>query len=202
LDHANNIPADAVTNTYHFNATSLLPLDLENILDLLGDLYAEQTTSDPLMSLMSDENCAGTGDIKLYDLGDPEPRAPIASRVISETPLSTGGLPSEVALCVSFQGVPLSGVSQARRRGRVFLPWFTENQNQDGRPAQTLIDDVGLAFSDFGAAAAASITNSWVIYSRANDDTVDVNNGWIDNAWDIQRRRGVDPTVRTTFGPD
>lgn len=199
LDSNTNLPEDAATNTYHFDTTGTAVPTLDNILDLLEDLYAEETATLPLMGLMSNELAAGTGRIRLYDLADTEPRAPIASREITRTPSTQDGLPAEVALCCSFQAAPSSGLPQARRRGRVFLPWLTEANNELGRPTQAIIDAVGAAFVEFGAAADASLNVDWVIYSRTNNNTVGVAGGWVDNAWDTQRRRGFKPTVRTAW---
>jgi hypothetical protein len=38
-----------------------------------------------------------------------------------------------------------------------------------------------------------------VLYSRTSGSSVLIDNGWVDNAPDIQRRRGIDPSARTTF---
>jgi hypothetical protein len=37
----------------------------------------------------------------------------------------------------------------------------------------------------------------WVVYSRVTDTARKVTNWWVDDAWDIQRRRGLRPTTRT-----
>jgi hypothetical protein len=49
------------------------------------------------------------------------------------------------------------------------------------------------------AAAIASASWDWVVYSPTDDAYHEVANGWVDNAWDTQRRRGYKPTSRTTF---
>jgi hypothetical protein len=41
---------------------------------------------------------------------------------------------------------------------------------------------------------------TWIVVSEvAGLNDVIVTNGWVDNAFDIQRRRGVTPTSRSTF---
>ena len=37
------------------------------------------------------------------------------------------------------------------------------------------------------------------VWSVANNDLVLANDGWVDNSWDTQRRRGLDTTARTTW---
>jgi len=39
----------------------------------------------------------------------------------------------------------------------------------------------------------------WVVYSPTNGNTVNVDNGWVDNAFDTQRRRGLAVTARTNW---
>jgi hypothetical protein len=40
---------------------------------------------------------------------------------------------------------------------------------------------------------------TWCLYSRKLDLMPEIVGGWVDNAWDIQRRRGYAATSRTTF---
>jgi hypothetical protein len=108
-------------------------------------------------------------------------------------------MPAEVAIVVSFEALPVSGEPQARRRGRVYIPWLPDTANTEGRPTQTFIDDLGAAFVAFGAAADASISVDWVIWSPTDNAAVGTARGWIDNAWDTQRRRGFAATSRTNW---
>jgi len=43
---------------------------------------------------------------------------------------------------------------------------------------------------------AVTLGVTWSILSRSDGDTKPVVGGYIDNAWDTQRRRGVEPTSR------
>jgi len=49
------------------------------------------------------------------------------------------------------------------------------------------------------AAMAADANNDWIVYSTVDQAGHEVIGGWVDNAWDIQRRRGELSTSRLTF---
>jgi hypothetical protein len=94
----------------------------------------------------------------------------------------------------------VSGISQARRRGRVFLGPLGNNavSSTTGRVASG-------AYTAIQTAAATLLGGSgigdwtWIIWSKASSSQVVVDNGWIDDAPDVQRRRGVDPSTRVLF---
>lgn len=199
LGSATNIPADQATNTYHFEVTNATAEVLDNILDLLEDLYRGTSPGTGLMQQMAADVCSGNYTIKLYDLGDSIPRAPVRERVGTRGPGQNVGLPSEVALCASFQGARISGEDQARRRGRVFIPFLGITTVGAGRPDTAIILFVGLEFTLFAAAAEASLSVVWTIWSPTNQEMVPVTDGWVDNAWDTQYRRGIESTERTVF---
>lgn len=139
--------------------------------------------------------------IKTYAMVDPEPRAPIDDFVWSFTNAPTGNpAPPELALCLSFQGARISGEPQARRRGRIFVgPLDVGDIHTDGRPTSGLIDDVVLLGQSFLAASLSMTGGRWVVWSPTDASSAEVTDGWVDNAFDIQRRRGVSPTVRTSW---
>jgi hypothetical protein len=146
----------------------------------------------------------------LYDLADPEPRVPKGEGPFNIVPSGTESLPTEVAACLSFQGLAASGVNQARRRGRVFLGPLNRECTvmvggrtllEPGR--QTVIADAADALLNSQALAGVP----WAVFSptaRATgaslfDATTIVNNGWVDNAFDTIRSRGTDPSTRVVF---
>jgi hypothetical protein len=190
---ADNVSANYATNTWHVLAPDLVELALWEA--ALTAFY--QAVDVRISTLAGSTNAL---QYKHYDLADPEPRAPVLTGQASLSP-SGSPLPPEVALVMSFQAEQSSGVPQARRRNRIYLPFLnTGSGHTDGRPASAAVTDV----TNAGAAllAASGPTSSdwqWIVYSPT-DSTFDlVDNGWVDNEWDTQRRRGRVRTSRTTF---
>lgn len=198
LEARSGIPADRATNTYHFDVSATGEAILSGCADLLQNLYVDGFEEYAgIVTWMSDELCGDVMGIQLYNLDDPEPRAPIYQRGLEINPTDTSGLPAEVSLVVSFQGPQESGEPQARRRGRIYVPWMAENWNTESRPTTALIEGMTNQFTEFLAASDASVSVDWVVWSPTAEAAYGVDNGWVDNAWDTQRRRGTRPTART-----
>lgn len=138
---------------------------------------------------------------KLYDRADPKPRAPKSQGTFNFTSLPVGNpAPPEVALCLSFQDTPLSGFPQSRRRGRVYLgPLDASIVDSAGRPASTTITTIRNAAEALRVASVSATTWDWAVWSTVNGTASGVANGWLDDEFDTQRRRGRLPTVRTIF---
>jgi hypothetical protein len=196
------IPEDYVTNTWHFFRTPAAPItDYDNVRDMLKDFYTTVPTGggNALTSFFN-QALDGPAIVKAYNVGDPTPRVPVYESTFTFNPTGTQQLPAEVALVFSFQAARASGQSQARRRNRVYLgTWGTTAGGNDGRPSGTLVTQVSRCGATMKAAAIASASWDWVVYSPTDDAYHEVANGWVDNAWDTQRRRGYKPTSRTTF---
>jgi hypothetical protein len=208
LPSVTNVPSDVITNTWHFRATpdagSLDAYGVE-ICHELRDFY--QSLDGVIFSSL-----AGTpATVKVYDLTDPEPRAVIHQETITITPAAGAQLPTEVAMCLSFQGAQIAGVHQNRRRGRLFLGPLTDTvfETVAGRKrfttaAQLAVTGAAKGLLDNGAAALTPI--HWCVYSPTTDvagtladASIQVTNGWVDNAPDTVRSRGTDATARAVF---
>jgi hypothetical protein len=141
-------------------------------------------------------------EIKYYELGTGlVPNYPIATSIFnfSGAP-SAAGLPAECAVCISFQAIRASGFPQNRRRGRIYIGPLAASVNSGARPSSALLTDLGIAAADFMADVPAAVsTASWAVWSEVDQEANPVDNGWIDNAFDTQRRRGVQATARTLF---
>lgn len=135
-----------------------------------------------------------------YDLGEAPVRTPHETAfTLASAQGGTGSttpLPGEVACVISLR----STENSARARGRLYIG-----------PLHLLCQDVGtsndsrpiMGFRTALKSAAETLANgavaagcSWQILSRADGDTKEIVGGFIDDAWDTQRRRGVDPTSR------
>lgn len=204
------LPEDAITNTWLFGTA---PADvsaptLDAIQVALVDFYTQDENAAELTSSVSGFLSAALDPaharFKFYDLGDAEPRTPLRNvQIALDAPGSNTSNPAEVAMCFSFQAVPVSGVNQARRRGRVFLGPLNNTAFNGGIPSDGMMHVLQKAGDRLIDASDASALWSWVIQNGLDGDspmtTAIVDNGWVDNAFDTQRRRGIKPTVRLTF---
>lgn len=143
--------------------------------------------------------------IKLYRLTDTKPRVPLWNESLGlSSAVQTTALPNEVALVTSFQGLRVSGLKQARRRGRVFVgPLATvANASASGRPAAALITTLNTASRTLASASATAVDWEWVVISNTPTEGASwaaVSQGWTDDAFDTQRRRGLPIGARTTW---
>jgi len=193
IETADNVAANFATNTWYCTAG--------NPTELLGFNSAVLAFYGSIAVLMGNMVKA-TDQInwKSYDMNDPEPRAPILSASSTINPDNTTTLPAEVAMVMSFQAVKVSGSPQARRRGRVYLPFIKTSQNgSDGRPTSNIITVIANAGDVLVTASKTSTTWKWGVYSPTDGVSRPVTDGWVDNEWDTQRRRGRVRTSRTLF---
>lgn len=185
------VAEDRPTNTFHFDVTTLAE-PYSDIATALEAFYENIWPGFP--SLMADSGHS----ITMYNMTDPTPRAPVWESTFTSTGWGATGdpLPSEVALCLSFQGARVSGQAQARRRGRVYLGPYNTASNSSGRPGSGYINAACEGAATFLTASDAAVDWTWVVYSTVDDELVPIVSGWVDNAWDIQRRRGLAATSR------
>lgn len=198
LPYVTGIPEDVAVNTFHSAAS---PGD---IVSGAAVLTAIEGFYDDLAGFLSGL-LAGTIEVKTYDMSQPEPRVPISEEVISPgfTPEGTT-LPEEVAMCISWRAERPSGVPAARARGRTYIgPLDASVVAADslyGRSviAPAVINTMVTAATEFLQAMKDNGV-PLAIYSRADNAYRTINGGWVDNAFDTQRRRGPDPFQRSTF---
>lgn len=193
------LPKDAMVNTWYFEGSGTDPA---NVGDMLEDFY----NADPsglgysIGSYFSDDIVTGDYTIKGYDLADAKPRAPMYESTRSLDTISTGdGLPPEVALCFSYHADYVSGTAPARRRGRVYLGGLATASSSGGRPVGALTLVIAAAGRDLLVASNSAVNWSWVQYSQTTSTGNNVVGGWVDDAWDTQRRRGIDASSRETW---
>jgi hypothetical protein len=213
LRHINGLPEDVAINTFHFSTADILSTTLTAIVDAIEDFYITAGGAAPALYTFFSANQDDQGnEIKLYNLDDPEPRVPIFTVALTLPAQPSGDpLPGEVAMCCSFQATPESGEIQARRRGRVFVGRLDKDCSSAGRPTSSLVDSLVQQGAALLAASDASAVWSWIVFSRAHTSSPSdprpsyaqsfavVEEGWVDNAFDTQRRRGLAPTERETF---
>lgn len=203
IPHTNGIARDAMTNTFHF--IDFVPQPLVDLADDVSPLL-EQLYEDVYVGSNMASNAYAwlLTTIKWYDLSQPEPRVPYITSEPITAGTSASVIPNEVSVVSSFQANPVSGIPQARRRGRVYLgglgvAWFSPSASGLSPRLDTAkINQCALAFDNFRTAVAGTSAR-WAVWSPTDAAAYLVDNGWVQNDPDTQRRRGVAATVRTVW---
>lgn len=187
------LPEDRFVNTFHFvtpAGDSATNQDL--VADALKVFYGS-------VGGYLQEYVQRAAEIRTYDMADAEPREPTIWPFTLPARIQAGGLPEECCVCLSYHGDP---PVTPRRRGRIYIgpliPGVVENATttvppQIGSTFRTVLAAAGLTLSEAGV--------GWSIYSTVTSTFIPITGGWVDNATDIQRRRGSQATTRTVWGP-
>lgn len=201
-------PEDRYVNVFYFqNVTP--PGDLAALCAAVEGFYKDVPTGSthPVAYYLSGISGYPGSNIRVYDLDDPMPRAPLL-----DWPMTVGGhagsssknLPDEVALCLSYSAGPASGLPIARRRGRVYIGPFSDNALRTGEgvstesaPAVDLMETIVDAASNLQSVSGGAGFD-WSVWSPTDQAAVSIINWHVDNAWDTQRRRGNKPTARVS----
>jgi len=200
LQGDSGVPEDVFVNTWHV-ATGEAPLDEVMAVDLSAAFTQFYTESIPALSQSLKTYLSpaiASAEWRFYDLGDPEPRVPIVKTPLWGTVSDKNPMPAEIAVCLSMHGdAPVT----PRKRGRVYIgPLNTDaaasGQTSDARVEAGLQTLLGMLANRL---VESLEPNTLVILSRASGLQIPVVGGWVDNAFDIQRRRGYDATARTTW---
>lgn len=194
------LPEDQYVNSWHFDHVEPVVIsDYDNVRDMLRDFYnlIPASSTNSIASFMSNRIQTPV-IVRAYDLGDPMPRAPRYESTFNLATRATGDpLPEEVALVLSFERPRVSGVPQSRRRNRVYLGPFAETANgTDARPSLALRTVMARSARDMLDASNASVRWTWEVNSPTYGEHGPVVGGWVDDAWDTQRRRGQSSSSR------
>lgn len=187
LQGASNLPKDRFVNVLHFEGDDFTT----GLMDELWSKYQAFITA--AVSGLT----AGGHVISCYRPG-PNPTGPYAQKTYTSAAGGTGGSgPTELALCLSYATVDNPDQAVPRRRGRIYLGPFQAAYSNAARPVPTLRDavlDLGEGIAQVGT--ASNIT--WSMYSKTDASYHKIESIWCDDAWDIQRRRGLAPSLRET----
>jgi hypothetical protein len=194
---------DRVVNTFHFAGAGVWgETDSEACMAAVGLFYTSAGTgsaasSRPLSEWLSPW-VARIAELRSYNMADAKPRVPIVSSLTLGAAGSTSGLPEEIAVCATLHGAP---PNTGRRRGRIYFGPLTQTANNQAtatdssHPQGALMSDLKFACQRLCESMHASLP--WCIHStKPTDNYVAIESGYVDNAFDIQRRRGPDPTTR------
>lgn len=212
LNRRSGIPRDAVTNSWTFltdspnaeavagSVTTQLELFYAAIRSFLSNTLSQEVNANRVKLYRLTPGQAGPQD----DVLGP----PLAQRSWSMGPTATGSAAAELAVALSFNA-DIFGISEEqgtsrpanRRRGRVFIgplgdntgvPEPTTNELRPSDGFRNSILDAVMTMNANLAAIAPAIIH--VAYSAMDNVTRPIVRYSVDNAYDVQRRRGVRPT--------
>jgi hypothetical protein len=199
------LPADVITNTFYFDGDEGAESWEAGAISIVSRLQAFFVVCGAYMSdLISQPSL-----VKLTDPRDPLPQLPKYTGEIIFPTSGASHLPAEVALCLSYKASSVSGENPKRRRGRVFLGPFTEGatgavDQGDIRPTVAMATNIiagalEMATGDAGSPRHAIYSPTTHVGATPIEDAFhDVEDYWIDNAFDTVRSRGASPTLRWT----
>jgi hypothetical protein len=203
---SSGLPQDVFVNTFYFVADADKTVGPGHINDALGTFYDGQAGQTHSIHYYLSSFVVAAWQVKCYKMSDPHSvgppkvqREPITFNNTMTSPRASGGvLPEEAAVCLSFGAAP---PHTARRRGRIYIGPLaalacTTNAVGGSKPSDVLRTDFGIAAHQLDNQAAAG----WIIRSSAGTESyAAVDYGWVDDAFDTQRRRGPDASTRTMW---
>lgn len=210
LARTSGLPEDAVTNTFHFSRVSA---DYETavgvIATALQNFYNDPpgpATTFPIANFINDQISRASNACKINCYNGalpPTSRTPDTTVFTLAAAASSNSLAAETALCLSFMDTTAVLAPAPRRRGRVYIGPLNfdavgSESAGDIRPDSTFVSRLNAAAEALYDEVLAGGVN-WVVYSPTNDAVYTIDTSWVDNAFDVQRRRGAKPSSRTTL---
>jgi hypothetical protein len=202
-------PEDDIVHTWNWGGPDAINvIGALRVFDRLQDFYSltigpsDGSPNDYLANYLN----MASASCKIYNFADPEPRTPLVDQFFSfaTSPLAPNDLPAELATCISYHAAFESGEPPARRRGRVYFGPCNAAAMIGGSTSAADIP-VGVQIMEDMIRSLDALLGlndglvDWAVWSRADNEFRTVVAGWMDNAWDIQRRRGARATARFNF---
>lgn len=208
IPYTSGVPGDVVSNTFHFESLDAQPINdarLGTLFGILATFYSSVynvTAVKQMANYLSPTQTVMKG----YNLDDPKPRTAVRESVV---PISTGAqgatvISPETAAVLSYRTDYQSGINKASQRGRIYLGGLTEvcmDVSTIGRGPR-----LKAGFINAVTAAATNLAQTalvakwgWSVWSETLGESFAVAGGWMDDAYDAQRRRGQLATQRTLW---
>lgn len=181
-----------VTSTLPRDAMMINPV----INDVLGGDNVQTLCDDWAQAMKTWLGWSSTGEIrvKAYECGKPKPNYPVAETVVNPGTSFPLGAPREIALCLSFY----SERNVKRQRGRLYVPAACINLADTIalRPTTAQINKVAALAS--ALSSLGGVDDDWSVWSSVDNVARKVTHWFVDDEWDVQRRRGLRGTTRAT----
>lgn len=179
------LPRDRFTITPHFSHTQVEPLADTDWQALVDDLATGLKTWELAPT-------AHELTVKVYNLNDAQPRRPKAIAIRNANQAAEAAFMREIALCLSYSG----GDHGPSKRGRLYIPHVKlSNDAPAVRPTGTHRDKVAALVPILTGLGGANV--DWVVHSPTRGTDTPVSKWYVDDEWDVQRRRGGRPTTRS-----
>lgn len=193
-------PSDVFVNVWYLDSPTLN--DLSALADAATPRFKDFYQA--LMSYFTD--FVQSYEIRYYNMADLPPRVPeIRDPLISpgHDP-AQGNLPEELCIVGTYHGTP---PITRRRRGRLYIGPLctTALAAVPDQPTRISTNAITAVRDRMNAFAADVRGGYWVVYSPTASEQeglqvkTPVAGGWVDDAFDVQRRRGPDPSSRVSF---
>lgn len=220
FEHMTGVSEDRVMNTWAFQTPTTAPVagEMDDVAAALEEFYNDviAATSHTVAHYIGEQlsRSADDASFEFYDVGAFMSGAPHGSPIridtwtLGATNPGADGIPSELAVCLSYHG-NLTGIPEesgltrprARRRGRVYIGPLSQIALES--EAGTGRSRVATQCRDTIAAAGGRLADhtdvQWNVWSRSDSAFTSVTGGFVDDAFDVQRRRGEDAVARSTF---
>lgn len=211
LPNISGLPADSIVWDFAIEGASLLivqPLWTGLVNEALNNINAPGLV--PLSARISDRipRTVNALQLKYYDVTTHLDGSPAGSPVAVDTLTLTSAapsspLPEELAVALSYHAdftgaVEESGLTRprARRRGRIYTgPYSTVSVDANADVQSTLLNALLGAAIHLNSASPTV----WRVWSRKDAAMRPVIGGFVDNGWDVQRRRGPKAPTRTLW---
>lgn len=216
IPYASGLPTDVVVNTFHFLWTSSTPPTPAQYAALMARIKAfyEYIFNGSSGVQMAMYTRPANASFKIYDLEDAQPRVPVyqAANPLTVGQDAGGSILPEAAICLSYKAAAVSGQNLARLRGRIYLGGLGSTCMGVGTSTHgPIVTSLAITRITAAAVTLAAVQTppgfTWCVYSptiRASSGSYStafnaITNGFVDNAFDTQRRRGDSPTSRTLW---
>jgi hypothetical protein len=181
------LPRNRMVNRIHMQHVvgGLLDTDLKGITDALAQLYQTRY-----------QVATKEVDVRAYDT-DAAPNYPRATTIVNAGQAWTLGAVREVALCLSYSG-PNRG--NKNERGRIYLcpglhPGFSNYSLRPDTTQMTWASEwytkSNESFPDIGG-----VDWKFGVWSKLHQTFRQTTQWWVNDDWDIQRRRGLRESTR------
>lgn len=202
FEQATLLPRDRVMNTFAWNFEGDGGAALTEMVVLAENYY--NGGADPIAEYIGPSVNRSFMQHRFVNIDTPSEVFEVNGFSALLPPNAGDSLPLEVALVNSFASTQ-PGVPIRNRRGRHYIGPLAQNAVTGAIPGFPLPTAnpqlIGALLAAAERITLDQVNVTWCVWSRTNDALYPIDNGFVNNEFDTQRRRGVDESGRITWGP-